>query len=173
MTWHPHRSNAEYWRDDNPLIQMWYRFGDDLPPNNFLPVNGSVPEDYLSGLLTDSSMTRAHLMSRLLPVASFSPTSGIAPWSVSGLKCDGVSWVNAVSNVAIGQLRQGPPGTNGLQSAHVKGGDDTAGYGYHGFGTQTAHSGMMVAGWLQVEFIGGPTTGGGARPESAPARRCS
>ena len=161
MTWHPHKSNAEYWRDDNPLIQMWYRFGDDLPPNNFL----NPDEDYLSGLMTDSSMTRAHLMSRLLPVDSFSPTSGIAPWSVSGLKCDGASWVNTTANVGIGQLRQGAPGTNTNQSAHVKGSDDSAGYGYHGFGSHTAHSGMMVAGWLQVEPLVGPHSGPGVRPD--------
>lgn len=158
MTWEPHGSNAEYWRDDNPLIQMWYRFGDDLPPNNFInPI-----EDHFSGLMTDSSMLRAHLMTKLTPEVSFSATSGIAPWSVSGLKCDGSSWTETVSNCVLGQHRQGPPGTQSNISSPVGDGDNSLGYGFLGFGTKTAHSGMMVAGWLQVGTI---NPGAGPRPD--------
>ena len=151
-TWKAHGSNAEYWRDDNPLIQSWYRFGDDFPANNFIPVNGDTTEDYLSGLMTDSSMSRAHLMSKLLPVDSFSPTSGIAPWSVSGLKCDGASWTDTVSNCVLGIHRYGPPGSTETH-ADKNCSDDSRGFGYKGFGTHTQHSGMMIAGWTQFEDI--------------------
>ena len=100
--WKAHGSNAEYWRDDNPFIVAWHRFGDDLPANFF---KGSTPEDHLSGLMTDTSMAKGHLMSRLTPSTSFSPTSGIAPWSVSGIKFDGASWSDGSHLGVIGYHR--------------------------------------------------------------------
>ena len=151
MSWKPHGSNAEYWRDDNPLIQMWYRFGDDLPPNNY---QGDTPEDHLSGLMTDSSMCRSHLFSRCVPEDSFSPTSGIAPWSVSGLIMNGTDWTQGVSPCVIGQHRPHGSVTDDDCTPGSRGGDDASiGQGFQGFGAKTAHSGMMVAGWCQVEPI--------------------
>lgn len=145
--WKPNGSNAQYWRDDNPLIMAWHRFGDDLPPNFF---KGDTPEDHLSGLMTDSSMMKAHLMSKTDPSTIISAVSGLAPWSVSGMKFDGASWTDANHPNAIGYHAH--IGSHDGYTPVTRDGGGTHGMGYMGFGSKTMHSGMMVAGWSQIAY---------------------
>ncbi len=145
-------SNQEYWRDDNPLIRLWLRFGDDLPVNNFL---GDTPEDHFSGLMTDSSTSRGHLMHRgsSFVTSIGTPVSGLAPWSVSGIEFNGSSWVDGAHAGVLGFYHAaGHPGTDQQNNPHFS--DDGAGTGARGSfqpGGETEHSGICVMGWAQFE----------------------
>lgn len=157
MTLNIHGSNAEYWRDDNPFIRLWLRFGDDLPVNNF---QGDTPEDHFSGCLRDSSTARAHLAYR--SGAGFSvvglPVSGIAPAGsgtpqASGLQLGGFggsTWIDeAHGHVLFHHHMIGNP-LNQRQNPHIENETTGTGRGRNSFGSVTQQSGFMVAGWLKI-----------------------
>jgi hypothetical protein len=148
------KSNADYWRSDNPLIAAWWRFGDESReslPLKVLDDNGD--RDYASGLLVDSSMRRNHLLLRGDPDLFIRPTSGIAPGGQS------------VSGIILGEQ----PSTTWIEGSH---GDTlfvdpemfresrTGGsQGLFGFGQQTLFSGLTVMGWVRIpDTATNPTT---------------
>lgn len=146
-----HGSNEDYWRDDNPFIMAWHRFGDDLPVNNFV---GDTPEDHFSGCLVDSSNKRAHLAHRLTFSSIGLPVSGIAPWSVSGLQLGGFagsSWIDEGHNGILHYHHTiGNPSDQSEDPHIMDDGTNTTGRGRFAFGTETQTSGMMIAGWCQI-----------------------
>jgi len=161
-------SNAEYWRDDNPFLYCWHRFGDDLPPNNF---QGDTPEDSRSGTMTDSSMYRGHLAFRGNAGAGFGinnatqQVSGIAPASsgvpqVSGMQFGGFggsTWVDTVHGHAFWfHHMRGNTGDQD-ENPHLTDESTGASRGRFSFGRETMHSGMMIAGWMQLpDAVGTP-----------------
>lgn len=162
-----HGANEEYWRDDNPFIQAWYRFGDNPPVNNFNG-KGDFPEDHFSGCMVDSSMYRRHLAFRGSDVATIMlPVSGIAPsgtthTSISGLQLGGVAsstWIDAAHPHVL--FAHHMNGTSANQRENAPMSDDTTnatGRGKFSFGTDSQNSGFMIAGWLQVPAGAGSPT---------------
>ena len=86
--WQPNGSNSGFWRSDNPLISAWYRFGNQLPKNQFLSnEEAGSPTVYLSGLLVDSGPQKHHLLPYFRSEAHedyMTPVASIAPWDPDG-----------------------------------------------------------------------------------------
>ncbi len=101
--WQPNRSNFEYWRSDNPLIQGWWRFGDSPPKNNYLTPEEQGTSNDLSGLLVDSGPQKHHLKPYFISGSNrevLVPTSGIAPWALGGSGLQ-FRWVNTTDNKTL------------------------------------------------------------------------
>lgn len=86
--WWVDGSHADYWRSDNPLINAWYRCGDAPPENNFQSNTEKGVNNFLSGLLVDSSHRKHHLREYIFSPITVDqiirPVPGIAPWATGG-----------------------------------------------------------------------------------------
>ncbi len=151
--WQPNGSNAEYWRSDNPLIGGWWRFGDDLPKNNYQNEAEQGAGSYLSGLMRDSGPAKHHLLpyyrNASEPQDYLVPVEGIAPWATGGSGCK-ISWDNSTEQM---DFVYADPG------AVIQNNATTTDHGTLGNGVNM-YSGMTVIGWAQVPDTGGSFTGG-------------
>lgn len=143
--WTPHGSDADYWRSDNPFLIAWYRFGDDNPDSVALKVtDDDGNRSYASGLIVDSGPRQYHLLHRPAADLYLRPTSGIAPWSSSGVifgEQPGTSWVEGNH----GNILFIDP-----QSFHDASVGASRGLGPISFGTETHPSGFTIMGWIDI-----------------------
>jgi len=140
--WKPNGSNAEYWRSDNPLITAWYRLGNSPPKNNFLSQGEQSSTNYLSGLMTDSSSQKHHLLPWARGVTDdvlLTPVPSIAPWDPTGSGCR----INFEDDGQQPSFLYADPGFVIQNDA------TTTDHGTFSPGV-TMYSGMTVIGWVQI-----------------------
>lgn len=155
MAWTPHASDAEYWTSNNPFIIAWYRFGDDDPNAVARKVSDdSGNRSYASGLLVDSGPRKLHLHYKGVSDSFLKPSSGIAPWSSSGVIFGSQPSTTWVETTHINGIFHNPETYHETRTTTAvnKGLDPVS------FGRETQPSGFTAMGWVRTPSTAVNTT---------------